>query len=62
MASKRRVVIRKWDETNRDQFEGPPYWVLAGIIEKLDSAEREYRDLEFEYNSDGEYILTGVAR
>ena len=62
MASKRRAVVEKWDGNNRGQFEGPAWEVLAELMRILANADVDFRDLEFEYNSDGQYILTGIAR
>ena len=62
MASKKRSVVEKWNEKNRDHFEGPAYEVLEGVMRVLADADSAFRDLEFEYNSDGEYVLTGIAR
>ena len=62
MASKKRVVVEKWDEKSHYLFEGTAFEVLEEVTRILADANVAYRDLEFEYNSDGEYIVTGIAR
>ena len=62
MASKKRVVVERWDEKSHYLFEGPGYEVMEEIMRILIDANVAYRGLEFEHNSDGEYVLTGIAR